>query len=135
MGEREGAIIKRSDEEGYEFARSLFEEFSLPLGLLPLENVIEGGFVTSTGYFWIVQEKRTEHKFKKIGMVAGYEKEISGYVCKRKVKKLKGVKAKRALFWYPLSEITVDDPPLEIVWFKALIANVPFPADAFAADQ
>uniref|UniRef100_A0A7N0TCM0 Uncharacterized protein n=1 Tax=Kalanchoe fedtschenkoi TaxID=63787 RepID=A0A7N0TCM0_KALFE len=135
MGEREGAITRKGDEEGHEFARSLFLEFGLPLGLLPLQNVIEGGFVESTGYFWIVQESRTEHRFEKIGMVARYEKEISGYVSLRKVRKLKGVKAKKVLVWYPLSEITVDDGRPEIIRFKAVIASVPFPVDAFAAGQ
>jgi hypothetical protein len=53
-------------------AISLLEEFGLPLGLLPLADVIEVGFVSSTGYMWIVQKKKVEHNFKMPSKLVSY---------------------------------------------------------------
>lgn len=66
MAEKEGGIVKKGHEEGLRLATSLLQEFELPLGLLPLANVIEVGYVKNTGYMWIVQKKKVEHEFKKI---------------------------------------------------------------------
>ncbi|XWS19695.1 hypothetical protein CRYUN_Cryun31cG0038000 [Craigia yunnanensis] len=68
----------------------LFEEFGLPVGLLPLVDVIEVGFVRNTGYMWIVQKKKVEHSIKLIS----YDTQIIGFVDKKRIKKLKGIKAK-----------------------------------------
>lgn len=48
--EKEGGIVKQGHEEGLKLAIALLEEFELPAGLLPLANVIEVGFVRSSGY-------------------------------------------------------------------------------------
>ena len=62
------------------------------MGLLPLADVVEVGFVKATGYMWIVQKKDVEHNFKMISKLVSYDKEITGYVEKKRIKKLKGVK-------------------------------------------
>ncbi|KAI3830781.1 hypothetical protein MKX03_002869 [Papaver bracteatum] len=80
-------------------AISILEEFGLPLGLLPLENVIEVGFVKTTGYMWIKQEKKVEHNFKMISKLVSYEVDIHGIVDKKRIKKLKGVKVKEFMLW------------------------------------
>ncbi|KAI8000599.1 hypothetical protein LOK49_LG09G01918 [Camellia lanceoleosa] len=136
MAEKEGGIVKKGHEEGMKLAVSLLEEFGLPLGLLPLADVIEVGFVRRTGYMWIVQNKKVEHNFKMVGKLVSYSDEITGYVEKKRIKKLKGVKAKELMLWPPVSEIIVDDPATRKVHFKSLAGiTKTFPVEAFAAGQ
>ncbi|KAK6919709.1 Protein of unknown function DUF538 [Dillenia turbinata] len=136
MAEKEGGIVKKGHDEGLKLAISLLEEYELPLGLLPLANVIEVGFVRSTGYMWIVQQKKVEHKFKIISKLVSYDTEISGHIDRKKIKKLKGVKAKELMLWPPVSEITVDDPPTGKIHFKSLAGiTKTFPVEAFGAGQ
>ncbi|KAL0407423.1 UNVERIFIED_CONTAM: hypothetical protein Slati_4056200 [Sesamum latifolium] len=136
MAEKEGATIKNGHEEGLKMAVALLEEFELPEGLLPLADVIEVGFVRSTGYMWIQQKKKVEHNFKMISKLVSYDTDITGYVQKKRIKKLKGVKAKELMLWPPVSEIIVDDPPTGKIHFKSLAGiTKTFPVEAFAAGQ
>ncbi|KAF3452102.1 hypothetical protein FNV43_RR08199 [Rhamnella rubrinervis] len=136
MAEKEGGIVKKGHEEGLKMAVSLLEEFELPLGLLPLADVIEVGFVRNTGYMWIVQAKKVQHNFKMISKLVSYSTEINGFVAKKRISKLKGVKAKELMIWPPVSEIVVDDPPTGKIHFKSLAGiTKTFPFDAFAAGQ
>ncbi|KAL5997898.1 hypothetical protein ACLOJK_008832 [Asimina triloba] len=136
MAEKEGGIVKKGHDEGLKMAISLLEEFELPLGLLPLAEVVEVGFVRATGYMWIVQKKKVEHNFKMIRKLVSYDTDIHGYVEKKRIKKLKGVKAKELLLWPPVNDISVDDPPTGKVHFKSLAGvTKTFPVDAFAAGQ
>ncbi|XP_015958058.1 uncharacterized protein LOC107482173 [Arachis duranensis] len=136
MAEKEGAIVGKGHEEGMKMAISLLEESGLPLGLLPLADVIEVGYVRSTGYMWILQKKKVEHNFKLISKLVSYDTEINGYVQKKKIKKLKGVKAKELMLWPPVSEISVDDPPTGKIHFKSLAGiTKTFPLEAFASGQ
>lgn len=136
MSEKEGGIVKKGHEEGLKFAVSLLEEFGLPLGLLPLADVIEAGFVRSTGYMWIVQQKKVEHQFKMISKLVSYHTNINGYIQKKKIVKLKGVKAKELILWPPVNEIIVDDPSTGKIHFKSLAGvTKTFPVEAFGAGQ
>lgn len=136
MAEKEGGIVKKGHEEGLKMATSLLQDFELPEGLLPLADVIEVGFVKSSGYMWISQRKKVEHQFKMINKLVSYDTEITGFISKKKIKKLKGVKAKEFMLWPPVSEITVDDPPTGKIQFKSLAGiTKTFPAEAFAAGQ
>ncbi|KAL0321288.1 UNVERIFIED_CONTAM: hypothetical protein Sradi_5390300 [Sesamum radiatum] len=55
---------------------------------------------------------------------------------KKRIKKLKGVKAKELMLWPPVSEIIVDDPPTGKIHFKSLAGiTKTFPVEAFAAGQ
>ncbi|KAK7324683.1 hypothetical protein VNO77_28437 [Canavalia gladiata] len=136
MAEKEGGIVKKGHDEGLKLAFSLLQEFNLPAGLLPLRDVIEVGFVKGTGYMWIVQKKKVEHEFKMISKLVSYDSEITGYISKKKIKKLKGVKAKELMLWPPVSEISVDDQPTGKIHFKSLAGiTKTFPVDAFAAGQ
>lgn len=58
MAEKEGAVVKTGHDAGMKLAVSLLEEFGLPLGLLPLADVSEVGFVKATGYMWITQKNK-----------------------------------------------------------------------------
>lgn len=133
MAEKEGGIVKKGHEEGLKLAVSILQKFELPRGVLPLVGVIEVGFVESTGYMWIVQEKKVEHEFKLISKLVSYDTEITGYIEKKRIKKLKGVKAKELVLWPPVSEITVDEPPTGKIHFKSLAGiTKTFPVEAFA---
>lgn len=128
--------MKKGHEEGIKMAVSLLEDFELPLGLLPLEDVIEVGFVKDTGYMWILQNKKIEHRFKVISKLVSYDSEVSGYVSKKQIKQLNGVKAKELMLWPPVSEIIVDELPTGKIRFKSLAGiTKTFPVEAFAADQ
>lgn len=117
-------------------AIALLEEFELPCGLLPLADVIEVGFVRSTGYMWIQQKKKVEHNFKMISKQVSYDSSITGFVEKKRIKKLKGVKAKELMLWPPVNEITLDDPPTGKIHFKSLAGiTKTFPVQAFAVGQ
>lgn len=134
--EKEGGIVKKGHEEGLKLAVSLLKKFELPEGLLPLANVVEVGYVESTGYVWIVQQTKVEHLFKMIGKLVRYDTEISAYIEKKKIKKLKGVKAKELMLWPAVSEATVDDPPTGKIHLKGLAGiSKTFPVEAFAAGQ
>ncbi|KAL8505730.1 hypothetical protein ACS0TY_016809 [Phlomoides rotata] len=136
MAEKEGGVVKTGQEDGLKMAVALLEEFGLPLGLLPLQNVVEVGFVRATGYMWIVQQKKVEHDFKMISKLVSYNSDITGYVEKKRIKKLKGVKAKELMLWPPVSEIKVEDPPTGKIQFKSLAGiTKTFPVDAFALGQ
>ncbi|KAI3680793.1 hypothetical protein L6452_35569 [Arctium lappa] len=133
---KQGAIINKGHEEGLKTAVSILQEYGLPLGLLPLADVIEVGFVKTTGYMWILQAKKVEHNFKMIKKLVSYDAEISGYVEKKRIKKLKGVKAKELMLWPPVNDISVDDPPTGKIQFKSLAGiTKTFPEEAFAAGQ
>lgn len=134
MAEKEGGVVRKGHEEGMKLSAFLLEEFGLPLGLLPLKDVIEVGFVRSSGYMWILQKAKVEHSFKMISKLVSYNTEIDGYVEKGRIKKLKGVKAKELILWPPVNEITVDDPPTGKIHFKSLAGiTKTFPVEAFAA--
>ncbi|KAF9609195.1 hypothetical protein IFM89_014036 [Coptis chinensis] len=136
MAEKEGGIVMKGHEEGMKLSVALLEEFGLPLGLLPLENVIEVGFVRSTGYMWILQTKKVEHKFTMISKLVSYDTDIHGYVEKNRIKKLKGVKAKELMLWPPVNEIIVDEGASGKIHFKSLAGvTKTFPAEAFAAGK
>lgn len=136
MAEKEGGEVKPGHEEGVKLATALLEEFELPCGLLPLANVIEVGFVRSTGYMWIQQKEKVEHNFKMISKLVSYDTEITGFVEKKRIKKLKGVKAKELILWPPVAQIIVDDPPTGKIHFKSLAGiTKTFPVEAFASGQ
>ncbi|CAI9755175.1 unnamed protein product [Fraxinus pennsylvanica] len=136
MAEKEGGIVKKGHDEGLKMAISILEEFELPSGLLPLADVIEVGFVRSTGYMWIQQTKKVEHNFKMISKLVSYSTEITGFVEKQRIKKLKGVKAKELMLWPPVSEIALDNQSTGKIHFKSLAGiTKTFPVEAFAAGQ
>ncbi|XP_071699812.1 uncharacterized protein [Rutidosis leptorrhynchoides] len=119
---KEGGVVKKGHEQGLKLAISILEEYRLPLGLLPLEDVME--------------KRKIEHTYKLIKKPVSFDTEITGYVEKKRIKKLKGVKAKELMLWPPVNDITVDDPPTGKIHFKSLAGiTKTFPEEAFAAGQ
>ncbi|XP_071699810.1 uncharacterized protein At5g01610-like [Rutidosis leptorrhynchoides] len=133
---KEGGVVKKGHEEGLKLAVSILEEYGLPLGLFPLEDVIEVGFVKTTGYIWILQKKKVEHTYKLIQKQVSFDTEVTGYVEKKRIKKVKGVKAKELMLWPPINDITVDDPSTGKIHFKSLAGiTQTYPEEAFAAGE
>lgn len=133
---KEGGIVKNGDDEGIKLAASILQEFELPEGLLPIADVVEVGYVKESGYMWIVQKKKVEHEFKMISKLVSYDTQINGFVEKKRIKKLKGVKAKELMLWPPVSEITINDNQPGKIHFKSLAGiTKTFPVEAFAAGQ
>lgn len=125
--------VCKGHEQGLKQALSLLEEHGLPLGLLPLAGIEEVGFAHSTGHFRILQ-KKVEHSFKLAGKLVSYDTEVTGYVEKGRIKKLKGVKAKEFMLWPPVNEIYLDEPSTGKIHFKSLAGvTKTFPVEAFAA--
>ena len=131
-----GGIVKKGQEEGLELAVALLKEFELPEGLLPLADVVEVGYVKETGYVWIVQRKKVEHEFKMVSKLVSYDTEITGFILNKRIKKLKGVKAKEFLLWPPVNDISIEDPSTGKIHFKSLAGvTKTSPIQAFAAGQ
>ena len=73
-----------------------------------------------------------------ISKLVSYSTEITGFVEKKRIKKLSGVKAKELMLWPPVSEIIVDDSPSSPgkIHFKSLAGiTKTFPVEAFSAGQ
>ncbi|OVA16729.1 Protein of unknown function DUF538 [Macleaya cordata] len=130
------AVIYYGDEIGQEKGRLLLTEVGLPNGLLPLKDIEECGHVKETGFVWLKQKKKTEHKFETIGKWVSYASEVTAFVEKNRIKKLTGVKAKELLIWVGLNEIYVDDPPTGKITFKSVAGiSKSFPVSAFEVED
>lgn len=132
---KKGAHIWTGHDNSFSKAVALMEEFRLPAGLLPLEDIVELGFVTATGYFWVVQRNKVEHTFKMIGKLVSYGTQISGFLSSYCINKVSGVKAREFLIWVPVGDISVAEATGKI-HFKSIggLTKV-FPVEAFAPGQ
>ncbi|XP_058213910.1 uncharacterized protein LOC131325599 [Rhododendron vialii] len=130
------AEIYHGDEICQEKTKFLLKEVGLPNGLLPLEDILECGHVKETGFVWLKQKKKKDHKFDKIGKLVSYATEVTAVVEPNKIKKLTGVKAKELLLWLTLSDIYVNDPPTEKITFKTPVGlSRDFPVAAFEVEE
>ncbi len=143
MTEKEEARVEKGPES-LEEAIKLIEEFRLPGGLLPLENVVECGYIKETGYVWITQKKAIQHTFKKISKQVSYGENITAYLEKGRLKKLTGVKAKELLLWVSIVDISLENPDAEPsekeedakIHFKSFAGiGKTFPVNAFARGE
>ncbi|KAL6994831.1 hypothetical protein U1Q18_004334 [Sarracenia purpurea var. burkii] len=126
------AEVYYGDEICQERSKFLLKEVGLPNGLLPLKDMVECGYVKETGFVWLKQKKKTEHKFDTVGKLVSYATEVTAYVEPNKIKKLTGVKTRELLLWITLSDITVDDPPTGKITFKTPAGlSMTFPVSAF----
>ncbi|CAA0827267.1 Protein of unknown function- DUF538 [Striga hermonthica] len=117
-------------------SKFLLTEMGLPNGLLPLEDMEECGYVKDTGFVWLRQKKKRDHKFPKVGKYVQYGKEVTAYVEPNRIKNLTGVKAKELLVWLNVSEIYVDDPLTGKITFRAPSGlSRTFPAAAFQVEE
>jgi len=132
---RAKAEIYVGDAAGQEKTRLLLQETGLPSGLLPLQDIIECGYVEETGFVWLKQRRKVDHYFARAGRHVSYGAEVSAVAEKGRLKKITGVKAKEMLIWVTLHEICVDDPPQGKLHCKAVGGfSRSFPVEAFEAD-
>ncbi|PSS28879.1 Flap endonuclease [Actinidia chinensis var. chinensis] len=117
-------------------SKELLKEMGLPNGLLPLEDIEECGYVRETGFVWLRQKKKTEHKFEKIQKLVSYAPEVTAYVEPKRIKKLTGVKSKEFLLWMTICEIYVNDPPTGKISFQIPAGlSRSFPVAAFEVEE
>lgn len=133
---RTKAEVYYGDEICQEKYKFLLQEVGLPRGLLPLRDIIECGYIEETGFVWLKQKKKIEHRFEKIGKNVAYATEITANVDKLRIKNLTGVKVKELLVWISLSEIYVNDPPDGKIVFKIPAGlSRSFPTSAFELED
>ncbi|KAL7119942.1 hypothetical protein ACP275_02G092700 [Erythranthe tilingii] len=124
------------DEICQEKSKWLLTEMGLPNGLLPLKDIEECGYVKETGFVWLKQKKKCDHRFVKINRPVQYATEVTAYVEPNRIKKLTGVKTKELLLWVTLSDISVDDPPTGKITFKTPTGLFrTFPVEAFQLEE
>uniref|UniRef100_A0A0D6R989 DUF538 domain-containing protein n=1 Tax=Araucaria cunninghamii TaxID=56994 RepID=A0A0D6R989_ARACU len=117
-------------------AIEVIESFGLPGGLLPLQDVYEAGIVEETGEVWIKMKGEVKHYFKKADKNCIYQPLISCKMEKKKMKDIKGVKAKDMLIWVPVNEIVVDDKEPPKVHFKSIGGlSRTFPVEYYARGE
>ncbi|KAH7568580.1 hypothetical protein ACOSP7_011579 [Xanthoceras sorbifolium] len=107
---REGAEIYHGESLCKQKSLELLSEIELPKGLLPLNDLVEVGYNRTTGFVWLKQKNRTDHRFRAIGRNVSYDNEVTAFVENHRMRRLTGVKSKEILIWISISEIYVDDP-------------------------
>lgn len=116
----------------------LLERMNLPKGLLPLDEMSEVGYNENTGFVWLKQKNKTEHKFKTIGRTVSYDKEVTAFVENRRMTKVTGVKSKELLFWITVSEIYINLEPTDsgkITFASTSGLSRSFPVSAFEQEE
>ena len=112
------------------------QNFHLPKGLLPMEDLQEFGYNRATGFMWLVQRKKVEHTFKKIKQTVSYAPEVTAFAEKGKLRKITGVKTKELMLWLSVVEVYVPEASPENVTFKTGTGlSDSFNATAFALGE
>ncbi|XP_066393126.1 uncharacterized protein [Miscanthus floridulus] len=116
---RAGAEVFTGDATCRKKSVELLEEFGLPNGILPLEDIQEFGYNRHSGFIWLVQGKKVEHTFKKIKKTASYATEVTAFIEKGKLGKITGVKIKELMLWISIVEVYVPEASPEKVTSKS----------------
>ncbi|CAN6446375.1 unnamed protein product [Victoria cruziana] len=129
---REKAEICVGEIECRKKANQLLDEFCIPRGLLPLDNIMEVGLVRSEGFIWLRQKKKKDHCFEQIGRSVSFAAEVTAFIEPHRMKKVTGVKAKELLLWIGVSEMAVDNSNAGNIQFKTHTGiSRSFPVSAF----
>ncbi|KAI5055311.1 hypothetical protein GOP47_0030456 [Adiantum capillus-veneris] len=116
-------------------AIELYEGYGLPNGLVPLKNVVEGGWVEETGFVWLVINESQKHHFAKADRTCSYDELITCTISMKRMKDIHGVKAKELTLWVPINEILVDEKNSDKITFKSIMGlSRTFPFDNFVLD-
>ncbi|PON43753.1 hypothetical protein TorRG33x02_333090 [Trema orientale] len=133
---REDAEVHQGEAICKQQSHQLLDEMSLPRGLLPLDDVAEVGYNRTTGFVWLRQKKRKEHRFPSIGRTVAYDNEVTAFVEERRMRRLTGVKSKELLVWVAISDIFIDDSDLaKITFANSTGISRSFPVSAFQLDD
>ncbi|VVA31103.1 PREDICTED: unknown [Prunus dulcis] len=110
---------------------------SLPRALLPLDDVLEFGYNHTSGFVWLKQKKKKEHRFHAIGKMVSYDTEVTGFVEEHRMRRLSGVKTKELLIWVSISDIYVDpnSNPDKITFANGTGISRSFPVTAFGLEE
>lgn len=129
---KEGALICTGHLACFQKAVELLEANGLPGGLLPLDDILEVGFVEATGYFWLKQRKPKQHYFPLISRSCHYAQEITGYFRNGCLRELTGVKTKELLIWFTITDMFTNDNHPGEIYFKTQTGLGKWqPAEAF----
>lgn len=132
---RDHAEVYAGASLGKEKSAQLLSEINLPKGLLPLDDLVEVGYNRATGFVWLKQSKRKEHRFRAIGRTVSYDTEVTAFVEDRRMRRLTGVKSKELLFWVTISDIFIDDRDQgKITFGNSTGISRSFPVSAFDAE-
>lgn len=134
---RDGAEIFHGEEVCKQKSHQLLDKMSLPRGLLPLEDVVEFGYNATSGFVWLKQKKRKEHRFRSVGRTVSYDAEVMGFVEEHRMRRLTGVKSKEILIWVSISDIYVDpsSDPDKITFANGTGISRSFPVSAFQLEE
>ncbi|XP_024543800.1 uncharacterized protein LOC112350963 [Selaginella moellendorffii] len=134
--QKKGGEMYQGHEVCLPKAVELLQQFGLPGGLLPLEDVEECGVVHDTGFVWILSKKKVEHYFKLAKRKVCYGTEITAHIVKNKLGQLRGVKARELLLWVDVNEIEVDERDSGKIHFRGLAGITrTFPVECFAPGE
>lgn len=133
---REGAEIYHGDSLCKQKSTELLSEIEMPKGLLPLNDLIEVGYNRNTGFVWLKQRNRTEHRFRAIGKNVAYDNEVTAFVENHRMKRITGVKSKEILIWVTVSEIGINESNTDKITFGTTTGlSRTFPVSAFEIDE
>ncbi|KAF7033675.1 hypothetical protein CFC21_044762 [Triticum aestivum] len=133
---REGAEVYHGAALCAEKAVELLAETNMPLGLLPLADIEEVGYIRSTGFVWLRQKKALTHTFKQIGRLVSYATEVTAFVQDRKMKRITGVKSKELLIWVTVCDMYIDKNDHSKITFKTPTGlGRTFPVSAYGKED
>ncbi|KAI4298267.1 hypothetical protein L6164_031845 [Bauhinia variegata] len=133
---REDAEIYRGEALCRQKSQELLKEISLPKGLLPLDDFVEVGYNRTTGFVWLKQKKKKEHRFRAIERTVSYEAEVTAFVDEHRMRRVTGVKSKEMFIWVTISEIAIEDPNSgKISFSNSSGISRAFPVSAFDLEE
>ncbi|XP_021834277.1 uncharacterized protein LOC110774059 [Prunus avium] len=134
---REDAEIYHGEALCKQKSHELLDKMSLPRALLPLEDVLEFGYNHTSGFVWLKQKKKKEHRFHALGKMVSYDTEVTGFVEEHRMRRLSGVKSKELLIWVSISDIYVDpnSNPDKITFANGTGISRSFPVTAFGLEE
>ncbi|KAL6206857.1 hypothetical protein ACLB2K_024103 [Fragaria x ananassa] len=130
---RDGAEIHHGEDICKQKSHQLLDKMHLPRGLLPLDDLVEFGYNPTSGFVWLKQKKRKEHRFHAVGRTVSYDAEVMGFVEEHRMRRLSGVKSKEILIWVSITDIYVDPStdPDKITFANGSGISRSFPITAF----
>ncbi|WCJ27396.1 hypothetical protein M5689_009143 [Euphorbia peplus] len=129
---KQGAEIFTGESICKQKSQDLLAEFNLPKNLLPLENITEFGYNRSTGFIWLKQKEKMQHKFKALGRNVSYDAEVTAFIENKRMRQLTGAKTKEMMIWATICEIYTDPKDASKITFATPRGiTKTFPASAF----
>ncbi|XP_068636185.1 uncharacterized protein [Aristolochia californica] len=134
--DRAGVEIVRGAEACHQHSVNLLQELGFPGGVLPLKDLEECGRVRETGFVWMKLKAPYQHFFTETNTLVSYAMEVTAYVEKCKMKKMTGIKSKQLLLWIPITEMSIEDPGSDKIYFKTPMGiGKTFPTSAFLTED